>query len=83
MLVCIYGFVLLLYDLFIMAVDSLWNGKSEKIMLDTQNLHPRKLTWNLKRMVSKRNVLSQRSIFRGKMLIFGGVVNFQRMNKDS
>ena len=27
-------------------------------------LHPRKLTWNLKRMVSKRNLLFQGSIFR-------------------
>ena len=29
-----------------------------------KDVHPRKLTWNLKRMVSKRNLLFQRSIFR-------------------
>ena len=31
---------------------------------NSKELHPRKLTWNLKRMVSKRNLLFQGSIFR-------------------
>ena len=29
-----------------------------------KHVHPRKLTWNLKRMVSKRNLLLQGSVFR-------------------
>ena len=32
--------------------------------LTARKIHPRKLTWNLKRMVSKRNLLFQGSVFR-------------------
>ena len=34
------------------------------MMIRGKHVHPRKLTWNLKRMVSKRNLLLQGSIFR-------------------
>ena len=37
---------------------------SHLVSLSKKPIHPRKLTWNLKRMVSKRNLLFQRSIFR-------------------
>ena len=37
------------------------------------NLHPRKLTWNLKMMVFHRNLLFYRGSFSGSMLVFGGV----------
>ena len=38
-----------------------------------KNIHPRKLTWNLKMMISTRYLLFQEApIFRFKMLVFGG-----------
>ena len=37
------------------------------------NIHPPKLTWNLKRMVSKRNLLFQGSIFRFHVSFRGSI----------
>ena len=46
------------------VTQGLWRGSARWWVVNTDFLHPGKLTWNLKRMVSKRNLLFQGSIFR-------------------
>ena len=54
------------------AID--WGGFGWDAFFFQPKIHPRKLIWNLKRMVSKRNLLFQGSIFR--FHVFGGVTRF-------
>ena len=57
---------------------SLWRPKNPVLSRGTCNsisrgyIFPRKLTWNLKRMVSK--ISFSRGAFSGSMLVFGGVI---------
>ena len=62
----------LIYTKFLLLQD--FREFNDKTLMDDQNigdLHSLKLTFSLKMVVSNRNLLFQRSIFRGELLVSG------------